>query len=107
MTIPYNTDRGLDTFQKQIDTLRQHGFNPIAVAHISGDSFVFETEEEANKAHDELHCDTQVLQGCWYSKDEFLATVKEYEKEGNYTPRFMAKVRTYWLVEPYISEYGG
>lgn len=99
MTI-YNTDKTLEAFQKKLDKIRMYGLNPIAVSHMNlNDIFVFETKDEADKANETfiLKRETEDYVGLFLTKDDFLSQVKEYEKESEYSPRFQAKVRYYWL----------
>lgn len=101
MTV-YNTERTLESFQDKLDEIRMHGFNPIAVSQIKlNDVFVFETKDETDKANEKfiLKRETEDYIGLFLTKDDFLNQVKEYEKEGEYSPIFQAKVRYYWLTE--------
>jgi len=53
--IHYNHDRPLESFQRDIDKLRQAGYNPIAVTQmLFEDTFVFETSEEAKRAYEQF-----------------------------------------------------
>jgi len=70
MTIKYNTNRTLESFNESLNIIKEHGFNPIAVAQMYfEDTFVFETEEEANKAHSKLeNIEKSKVVGWWYGK---------------------------------------
>ena len=97
-----NHDRTLSEFQNEIDELKANGFNPIAVSQMyMEDTFVFETKDEATKAYRQFERDENEkwigkIVGWFYSKDDFLKAVDEYENsEHDYLRGF--KVLTYWL----------
>lgn len=92
-----NHDRPLSDFEEQIDIIKTNGFNPIAVTQMfMEDTFVFKTEDEAQKAYRLLERDENEkwigkVVGWWYGKRRFSATVHDYEKEMDF------KVLIYWL----------
>lgn len=96
--IKYNHDRTLDSFQKDITLLKEHGFNPIGVSQMYfEDVFIFETKKEATKAYNTFECDEngnliRNIIGWWYSKKNFLKEVEKYENAKDST-----KVLVYWL----------
>lgn len=91
----WNTNRELSSFEKDITTIRKHGYKPIAVCQMYfEDTFVFETDEEAKEAFDELEKGNKV-QGWWYGKKDFLKTVEEYETKSSIGEG--TKVKIYWL----------
>jgi len=101
MTI-FNHDRTIESFKSKLDLIRTHGFNPIAVTFMNNnDVFVFETKDETDKANEIfiLKREAEDYIGLFFTKDDFLNKVNLYEKESNYSPRFNAKVRIYWLTE--------
>lgn len=92
----FNHDRKLETFQTELEIIRENGFNPIAVTQMYfEDTYVFETGQEAKKAYEMLEEDESLEYRCfgwWYGKEEFLKEVLDYEsKEG------ASKVLIYWL----------
>ncbi len=94
--LPYHIDRELSSFEDDINILKEHGFNPIAVTQLMfEETYVFETEEEAIKAHATLeNCDNRLLCGWWYGRDYFMETVNDYEKENP-----DCRVKILWLVD--------
>ena len=87
-------NRKLSSFKKDINIIKKHGFNPIAVTQMMfEETFVFETEDEATKAHSMLeNCKGKSkVVGWWYGKEYYLKTVKDYEE------KMGCKVLTYWL----------
>ena len=89
----YNHNRPIESFHEDIDVIKKHGFNPIAVSQMFfEDTFVFETAEESERAYAELECgDGDFPVGWWYGKEDFIKAVTEFEKDAG------CKVRTYWL----------
>lgn len=94
----YNHMRELVDFEEQLDEIRKAGFKPIAVTQMFfEDTFVFKTQEEADKAYHLLERDEHknwivTVVGWWYGKSEFFKAVKEYESnKNNY------EVLIYWL----------
>lgn len=79
----------------EIDLLRMAGFDPIGFCKmICEDTFIFEEEEEANKAFEffEKNPQTKItIQGWWYGKAQFFEALPNYEKENGY------KVQITWL----------
>ena len=101
MTI-YNTNRTLESFQEKLDEIRMHGLNPIAVTFMNNsDVFAFETKDETDKANEIfiLKREDEDYIGLFFTKDDFLNQIKEYEEESKYSPIFQAKVRVHWLTE--------
>ena len=91
----YNHYKKLDDFKEQLVVIREIGLNPIAVSQIdTEDIFVFEKNEEAEKAYRLLedidHCK---VVGWWYGKKDFLKAIKEYENQKNEN----RKVLVYWF----------
>ena len=82
---------------EHINILKNHGFNPIAITTmIFEETFVFETEEEAMKAHDEFEQNPKyeiVIQGWWYGRDSFKKAIQDYIKKFEYIPKI------YWLYD--------
>lgn len=93
----WNHDRPLSSFQESIDLLIVNGYKPIAVSQLMfEDVFVFETDEEATKAYNQFERNSDgkligIIVGWWYSKNDFLEEVKDYETTTN------LKVFTHWL----------
>ena len=94
-----NTDRTLESFNEQLTILRENGYNPIAVSQMYfEDTFVFETKEEADRGYLQFERDKNEkwigeVVGWWYSKEDFLKAVKEYEEESE----FDSTPITFWL----------
>ena len=94
----YNHSRPLTDFLNEINIIKNHGFNPIAVTQMYyEDLFVFKTDEEATKAYHQLEQDENnkwigKVSGYWYGKEEFEKEVKNYEQNEEYS-----KVLIYWL----------
>jgi len=85
----YNHNRPLSDFD--LETVQNNGFNPIGVSQIYfEDVYVFETDEEAEKAYSELEL-KKGFQAYWYSKECFLNEVSKYEKNET------CKVLIHWL----------
>lgn len=85
----YNHYRPLTDFD--LDKIQNKGFKPIGVSQIYfEDVYIFETDEEAKKAYSELEIKGN-FQAYWYSKNDFLKEVLEYEKNSN------SKVLIHWL----------
>lgn len=80
-----------------IKILKDHGFNPIAITIIMcEETFVFETEEEAIRAHNEFENNPKhniVIQGWWYNRESFKKAVQDYIKKTEYIPKI------YWLYD--------
>ena len=73
--IPYE----IDYFQEEIDIVKEAGFNPTKVTQLfTYTTFVFKTEEEAQKAFKDLE-ESKKLCCLWYDEKQFLDQVKEYE----------------------------
>lgn len=94
----YNHHRPLKDFKKDIEIIRNAGFKPIAVTQMYfEDTFVFETDEEADEAYTKLERDENgnemdLVCGWWHGKEDFKKEVEKYEsKEG------ASKVKIYWL----------
>lgn len=83
----YNHRRPLSNFQGSIDQMKLAGFNPIAVTQMyMEDTFVFETEDEATRAHEYFEVNNTGnlpirISGWWYGRDYFMQTLKEYESK--------------------------
>jgi hypothetical protein len=94
--IQYNHDRPLESFQKDLERIREAGFKPVAVTQMMlEETFVFETDEEATTAYktlEEGRTGEERVVGWWYGREEFEQAVKDYENDtdGNV-------VRIYWL----------
>jgi len=87
----FNHSKELSDFQESIDIIRNHGFNPIAVAQMHFEQvFVFKTDSEAQMAYELLEVGMEEVTGWWYEKEEFINEVEAYEKHS-----FMVKV--FWL----------
>jgi len=89
----YNHDRKLESFQKQIEIIKDAGFNPIGVSQIYlEDTFIFKTKKEASAAYKLLEKERGEVIGWWYSWKDFLAEVIDYESN-----RESTMVRVYWF----------
>lgn len=92
MSEKYNHNRPSSDFLADIDMLKSYGYNPIAVTQMMlEDTFVFETDEEAESAYQRFEAYVNRISGWWYGKNEFLEAVKEYQKEND------VQVLVYWL----------
>jgi hypothetical protein len=93
-TLNFNHDRPLSDFEKQLDIIKQHGFNPIAVTQLYfEDTFVFKTRKEANLAYKTLEKPKpSKVVGWWYGIHDFVKEIKEYESEDG-----ASKVLIHWL----------
>jgi hypothetical protein len=92
--IMFNTDRNIESFEDSISIIENGGFKPIGVSQIYlEDVFIFETEEEAERAYNTLDKETNMISAFWYSKYNFLDEVIKYEKE--YDNK--SKVKIIWL----------
>jgi len=90
--IKYNHDRDISDFKYDLDIIRKSGFNPIAVSQMYlENTFVFETEKEANNAYKILEIKEQTIDGWWYGKKDFLKEVEKYEKQST------SKVLIHWI----------
>lgn len=89
----YNHDKSIKNFEKEIEIIKNAGFNPIAVSQLYlEDVFVFKTSEEATKAYDLLEdIDDYKIIGWWYGEYNFLKEVMEYENWDG------SKVLIHWL----------
>ena len=88
----YNHERPLSSFKESLILIKSYGFNPIGVSQMyCEDTFIFETQEEANSAYQKLEKELGLLQGWFYSKEEFEKQKLEYETQLN------CKVLTYYL----------
>ena len=106
--IKYNHDRPLEDFEDMLIIIREQGFKPIAVTQMElEDTFVFETDEEADRAYNRLEgplgykpegLEHKVV-GWWFGKESFLKSVENYEKEANTdrTDEKELKMKIYWL----------
>jgi len=87
-----NHSRPLSDWNEQLYTIREYQYNPIGVTQMYlQDVFVFETNEEATKAYNELDVDESKVSAFWYGKEDFLKEVKRYESMSE------NKVLIYWL----------
>jgi hypothetical protein len=90
----FNTDRTVESFKEDIKTIKKNGFKPIGVAQIYfEDTFIFETQEEAERAYNTLDKDSSLVVGYWYGKCDFFDEVINYEKDGETN----SKVKIIWL----------
>lgn len=88
----YNHDRPLSSFDESLILIKSYGFNPIGVSQIYfEDTFIFETQEEAESAFQKLEKELGLIQGWFYSKENFEKDKIKYENELN------CKVLTYYL----------
>lgn len=88
----FNHKRPLSDFQFGIGLLELHGFEPIGVTQIYfEDTFIFNTQKEAEQAYQKLEVELQRVSGFWYGKEDFLKEVESYESE------YEGKVLIYWL----------
>lgn len=94
----YNFNRPLSSFEDDLKTIKESGFNPIGVSQIYlEDTFIFETSEEAEHAYRKLERDRDEkfigkVVGWWHGKEDFLEQVEVYEKNN---PNL--KIRVYWI----------
>lgn len=96
MSEEYNHSRTVSDFEEQIEILRNHQYNPIAVSQLfCEDVFVFETDDEARRASAELEFNEDKsknkLQAWWYGRQHFNEVVSKYESDLD------CKVRIHWL----------
>lgn len=81
-----NIERDLDSFKTELDVIKNHGFNPIGVSQILWeDIYIFETQEETEKAYKTLECGenkhwTCPVEGMQYSKAKFLDVCIQHKK---------------------------
>mgnify|MGYP000992158016 CR=1 FL=1 len=84
-----------DEVKDDIQALKDAGFKPIAISKfICENTFIFETEEEAKKAHDEFEkrkIHPRVIQGWWYGREELKESLRNYKEKMGYTND------VYWL----------
>lgn len=79
-----NVSTGLDRFKEPLAILKAAGFKPIAVSTmICEDTFVFETEDEAQRAHRMFEVEKGTIAGWWYSKEKFFTPTMDYYKAQN------------------------
>jgi hypothetical protein len=78
----------IDLYNYTLKTLYKYGHYPIGITTMMCENtFIFETENEAIKAHKELESEEsiiskeEIVQGWWYSKEEWSDIHKEYIKE--------------------------
>lgn len=97
--VHYNHKRDLKSFEQELDLIRSNGFNPIGVSQMMmEDTFIFETDEEAEKAFELLEKNRRgkgsgkKVVGWWYGKDSFLKEKEKYENEYSDTT-----VLVHWL----------
>lgn len=92
---PYNK------YQRSLNILKNHGFNPIAATTIyCEDIFCFRTEKEATKAfkkfENKVNNEHENISGYWYGKRSFLKLVKEYEEDRTEKDGREFKLRIKW-----------
>lgn len=88
----YNHERPLSSFQESINLIKSYGFNPIGVSQMyCEDTFIFEKEEEAKSAYLKLEKELKLMQGWFYSKEDFEKEKLAYETKLN------CKVLTHYL----------
>jgi len=83
--------------KENLEKLYNAGYNPIAYSvMICEDTFVFETNEEAEKAFAQFETNGtrgNIIQGWWYGKEEYFQKVyPKYVadmKEFDYVPQFI------------------
>lgn len=84
-----------ESYKQELQTIRDAGFKPIAVATLICEiTFCFETEEEAIIAHKKLEAepDPSIIQAWWYGREEFLSAIEEDESK---FPE--EQIPVYWL----------
>lgn len=71
----------MEHYEKEIQILKDHGYNPIKVTTMMFETtFAFERVEEALKAYQELEVEKKLLQGWFYGMEDFYNTVTGYEE---------------------------
>jgi hypothetical protein len=65
-------------YSKHIWRLRLNGFNPIAFCDYAGeDTWIFETQQEADDAYNKMEIKKGCCVGWWYGKQDLLNYLKE------------------------------
>lgn len=91
--IEYNHDKPLSYFINNIKIIKNNGFNIIGVSQLYfEDVYIFESNLDATGAYHKFESNTGGIIGWWYSKEDFLKEVEEYESHINST-----KVKIYWI----------
>jgi len=89
-------DDQLTKMLKDVEILRQHGFNPIAVTTMMcEDTFVFKTQEEAERGFKEMEQEQRLVIGWWYGYRQFLKSMDDYEEQ------FESRPVIHWLDKSY------
>jgi hypothetical protein len=87
----WNTDKSYS-----IKLLRDHGHKPIGITNVMcEETFIFNSKEECDKAHWEMQVQERLVDGWWYSKEEFekmLSTEPMFQQKNG-------KPKIYWLNE--------
>lgn len=87
-----NTNRTLESYQRDLDLIKKAGYTPIACAQMmTYEVYVFNTKQEANLAYGTLELLDRKIYAWWYEKEEFLKVVEKYEADHGY------KVQIFWL----------
>jgi hypothetical protein len=82
----------IENFKRELEIIRSHGFNPIGVSSLACvETFIFETEEEANHAHELLEVEKELIRAWWYSREGFQEALKWVEEmyNGKYKPTYL------------------
>lgn len=76
----------LNTFYGDMEVFKKYGFKPIGFSQMYLETtYIFETEEEANKAYNELEVDRGLVCGWFYSDIDFKKEKEKYEQEKHNT----------------------
>lgn len=93
--LEYNHDRELESFKKELDILHSNRYFPIGVSYFHfEDVFIFETDEEAERAFQDMERSKGLVFAWWYDKPSFLAEVRKLEQD-YYGHK--VKIKVYWL----------
>jgi hypothetical protein len=91
----FNHNRPLSDFQEDIDLLKLNGFNPIGVSQMyMFEVFIFNTEEEAERAYQEMDVKRGEIVAYFWEKKDFLKEVERYE---NYDKENQVRVLIHWF----------
>ena len=76
----------------EIDLIKSNGFKLIGVSMLYlENTFIFESDEEANNAFNFFEKENNLIQGWWYDRNSFLSIKQEYEN------KMKANINVFWL----------
>lgn len=75
-----------------LKVLREYGYKPIGITTMMcEETFIFETQEEASRAYEDLEVDKGEIDGFFYGRTAFIHAMEEYQKD------YETELTIYWF----------